>query len=250
VKLALVFFFADLALRSNLDLDYIVRSYLFLPVVDNAGHFRPLLPVGWTLSYEFLFYLLFALALALRADALVVLIPAFAVVAVLALLRGANWPTWTILFSTIVLEFLFGVLLGKATLRGRVMAPGLAVAAMLLGFALILAIPERSENLRVLAWGLPALAIVAGAVALEKHIAPMLPRWLLALGDASYSIYLVHGFALPAVGLVIIALHWETLTAEAATVVACLVVGSLAGWIAYVVVERPMTAAVKQGAGG
>ena len=48
LKLALVVFFADLALRSNLDLDYVVRSYLFLPVVDSAGHFRPLLSVGWT----------------------------------------------------------------------------------------------------------------------------------------------------------------------------------------------------------
>ena len=43
LKLALVLFFADLALRSNLDPDYVLRSYLFLPVVDSAGHFRPLI---------------------------------------------------------------------------------------------------------------------------------------------------------------------------------------------------------------
>jgi len=74
-KLILVFFFADLALRSGIDFDYVARSYLFFPVVDGAGHFRPLLPVGWTLTYEFLFYLLFALALALRVDVLRVLVP-------------------------------------------------------------------------------------------------------------------------------------------------------------------------------
>jgi exopolysaccharide production protein ExoZ len=39
VKLVLVFFFADLALRSNLDLAYVARSYLFFPLVDAAGHF-------------------------------------------------------------------------------------------------------------------------------------------------------------------------------------------------------------------
>jgi len=246
LKLALVFFFADLALRSTLDVDYVARSYLFLPLVDSAGHFRPLLPIGWTLTYEFLFYLLFALALGLRVDALRVLIPAFAVIVVLALVRSDGWPAWTILFSTIVLEFLFGVTLGKATLRGRAMPPSLASGALLVGFALILVIPEGHENVRVLAWGLPAFAIVAGAVALEKRIAAILPRWLLALGDASYSIYLVHGFVLPAVGLGIVALHWETTAAEAVTVTACLVAGSAAGWIVYVLVERPMTIGPKK----
>src|SRR5215208_5827615 len=54
-KLLLVLFFSDLALRSSLEFDYVARSYLFFPVVDGAGHFRPLLPVGWTLTYEFLF---------------------------------------------------------------------------------------------------------------------------------------------------------------------------------------------------
>ena len=87
---------------------------------------------------------------------------------------------------------------------------------------------------------MPALAIVAGAVSLETRIARALPQGLLALGDASYSIYLVHGFVLPAVGVGIIALHWTTPSAQVFTVVACLVVGSLAGWLVYVVVERPM----------
>jgi peptidoglycan/LPS O-acetylase OafA/YrhL len=51
---------------------------------------------------------------------------------------------------------------------------------------------------------------------------------------------LVHGFVLPAVGAGIIALHWTAPSAQGFTVVACLVVGSLAGWLVYVVVERPM----------
>jgi exopolysaccharide production protein ExoZ len=240
LKLALVLFFADLALRSNLDPDYVLRSYLFLPVVDSAGHFRPLLPVGWTLTYEFLFYLVFALALGLRVDVLRVIIPAFALIAGLALLRTEDWPPWTILFSTIVVEFLFGVALAKATLRGFSLPPVVAAIAILAGFALILIIPEGPENLRTLVWGVPALAIVAGAISLETRIAGALPRWLLALGDASYSIYLVHGFILPAVGVGIVALHWTTPSAQVFTVAACLVVGSLAGWLVYVVVERPM----------
>ncbi len=240
LKLVLVLSFSGLALRSSLDFDFIVKSYLFFPVVDSAGHFRPLLPVGWTLTYEFLFYVLFAVALGLRVDVVRVLIPAFALLVILALLRTESWPAWTILFSTIIVEFLFGVVLAKVTLRGWSMPPALAASVMVLGAALLLFVPEAPENLRPLVWGVPALAIVAGAVSLEPRIAGGLPQWLLTLGDASYSIYLVHGFVLPAVGVGIMALHWTSGTAQASTVAACLVAGSLAGWLVYVLVERPI----------
>lgn len=240
LKLVLVFAFAGLALRSSLDLDTVVRSYLFLPVVDSAGHFRPLLPVGWTLTYEFLFYILFALALVLRVDVLRILVPAFAVIGALALLRHGDWPEWTILFSTIVFEFLFGVALAKLVLRGWSLPPAVAASVVFAGFALIFALPAGSENLRVLTWGIPALAIVAGAVSLEAKIAGRLPAWLLTLGDASYSIYLVHGFVLPVIGIAIARLHWDGYAAQTAAVLACLIAGALSGWLAYVCVERPM----------
>ena len=249
VKLVLVFLFADLALRSALDADYIARSYLFFPVVDGAGHFRPLLPVGWTLTYEFLFYLFFALALALRVDVLRVLVPGLGLLVVTALLRTESWPAWTILFNTIVIEFIFGVVLAKLILRGWQLPAGAAAGLVVAGFVLILAVPEGSENLRALTWGLPALALVAGAVCLEKHLAGAIPRWLLGLGDASYSIYLTHGFVVPVIGLVVFFFHWTALPAEALTILACLVASSIVGWIVYMVVERPIMLAVKRRAG-
>ena len=248
LKLVLVFSFAEFALRSQVDLDYVLRSYLFLPVIDSGGHFRPLLPVGWTLTYEFLFYLFFAVALALQTDVLRVVIPAFVVVCVLAVLRIDTWAGWTILFSTIVVEFLFGVLLAKAIMRGGMIPPPMAACAIMAGFLLIFLIPEGPENMRVIVWGLPALAIVAGAVSLETQLSEILPAWLLALGDASYSIYLVHGFVLPIIGIAVSALHWNGHIAEATTIIACLLVGSLAGWLTYIAVERPVLRHMKQSA--
>lgn len=246
VKWFLVFVFAHLALRSSSNFDYVLRSYFFLPLVDSAGHFRPLLPVGWTLTYEFIFYLVFALALALRVNVLRVIVPAFALFVVLALLRTERWPTSTIIFNTIVIEFFFGVALAQLTIRQWMLPPAVAAALAVAGFALILIVPEVSEYLRPITWGLPALGIVAGAVSLETRIAGALPRWLQALGDASYSIYLIHGLVLPVVGLGMIALHWTTSAAQAFTVVACLAVASIAGWLVFVTVERPMTLWLKK----
>jgi peptidoglycan/LPS O-acetylase OafA/YrhL len=66
--------------------------------------------------------------------------------------------------------------------------------------------------------GPAALAIVAGAVSLERRVAAMLPRWLLVSGDASYSIYLTHGFVVPVIGLAFVYLRWSSLAAEAVAV--------------------------------
>jgi exopolysaccharide production protein ExoZ len=113
VKILAVVVLGDVVLRTSLDLNSVAASYLFLPVTDSAGHFRPVLPVGWTLTYEFLFYLLFAAALAIRVDVLRVAIPGLVLIAIAALARTDTWPAWTILFDTIVMEFLFGVMLAK-----------------------------------------------------------------------------------------------------------------------------------------
>src|SRR5665213_2734258 len=68
LKVLAVAVLGGVVLRTSLDFGFVAGSYLFLPVTDSAGHFRPVLPVGWTLTYEFLFYLLFAAALAMRVD--------------------------------------------------------------------------------------------------------------------------------------------------------------------------------------
>jgi exopolysaccharide production protein ExoZ len=240
LKILGVVLLPTIILRTSIDFHSVAASYLFLPVVDTAGNFRPVLPVGWTLTYEFLFYLFFAAALALRVDVLRIVAPSLGLVAAVGLLRAETWPDWTILFSTIVLEFLFGVMLAKWTMRGFRLAPAVAVLLVVAGFVAILAMPMGPENLRVLSWGVPAFAVVAGAVSLEPLVAPVLPRWLLALGDASYSIYLSHGFVLPALMLLIGRFVSAGFWAEAITIVLCLVTSSLAGRVLFVRVENPM----------
>ena len=97
-----------------------------------------------------------------------------------------------------------------------------------------------SENTRVLTWGIPAFAVVAGAVSLEPLVAPSLPRWLLTLGDASYSIYLSHGFVLPALGLLFGSFASPGLWTEGLTIILCLLLSSLVGWGVFIWIESPM----------
>jgi exopolysaccharide production protein ExoZ len=246
VKILAVMALGGIVLRTGLGFNFVAGSYLFLPVTDSAGHFRPVLPVGWTLTYEFLFYLLFAAALAIQVDILRIVVPGLGLIAVAALVRRDTWPAWTILFDTIVVEFVFGVTLAKWTLRGFRLSPAIAGALVIGGFGLILMLPMISENARVLTWGIPAFAIVAGAVSLEPLVAATLPSWLLALGDASYSIYLSHGFVLPALGLLFGRIVSPGVWTEGLTIVLCLLVSSFVGWLVFRLIETPMLRALRR----
>ena len=49
----------------------------------------------------------------MRVDVLRVLVPGLGLFVIVALFRREGWPAWTILFNTIVVEFIFGVVLAK-----------------------------------------------------------------------------------------------------------------------------------------
>ena len=174
----------------------LAASFLFIPARDAAGIVRPVLPVGWTLNYEMLFYVIFAAGLALRRSPLAVLLPVLLPLGLAGFWREADWPAALSLANGLVLELCAGVALAQAMAAGwRPKAPeaGFMLAA---GLVLLLAIPPAGPW-RFLAWGVPALLIVAGTVGLEAHFSKHLPTLLLELGDASYAIYLSHVFVIP-----------------------------------------------------
>jgi exopolysaccharide production protein ExoZ len=233
-KVAAVLSVPSLVARTRLDLPYVVGSYLFLPVRDAAGDLFPVLPVGWTLSYEMLFYVLVSLALLLRWPVLAIAGPALGAFAVAGIVGGADGFA-----NTIVVEFVFGVLTGIAIKRGLRLPPVMALALICGGFAVLLAGPVVSGVLRPLTWGVPAWSIVAGAVALEDRLAPKLPRWLLDMGDASYSIYLMHLFVTPLVYLSVARLVPNTLSLPL-IIAGSLLASAAVGRLGYLFIERPL----------
>ncbi|WP_420961598.1 acyltransferase family protein [Brucella sp. IR073] len=178
------------------DLPRLVTSLFFIPFEDLQGKIWPLVVVGWTLNYEMFFYVLFALGLWLR---LPILVPVLAIAALAAaglLLRpDATIPRFYT--DQLLLEFAIGLLLSRAMVfKNALLGAALAIAGVvsLLSWGLASDTPEW----RVIYWGLPAAAIVAGFLAVER--AGAFParalRPLEKLGDASYSLYLTHGIVL------------------------------------------------------
>jgi exopolysaccharide production protein ExoZ len=187
--------------------DYI-RSILFIPFystmfqgVDSLTPLmRPEVGQGWTLNYEVFFYFLFGLSLYLprryRIRLLLTLLLLLTSIGALFRPSSAILSTYT---GPLLLEFALGVLIGHfliAKISRSMMTIGVlmltmsGIASLAMPMFVTVSLPS------VITYGLPAACLVAGAVWLEhKYLVPRI--WVLVLlGDASYSLYLVHGFVL------------------------------------------------------
>lgn len=187
------------------------------------GEGMPVLYLGWTLEYEWLFYLAFSLGFTF-------LPLGWTWLPVLAFMLWLNLAGFIGLFA---IEFVYGMLIGQRYLRGaRLPWPGAvaALGALALASHAVLPWPDLPRHI---GYGIPALLIVAGLLWLPQARG----RAALFLGAASYSIYLVQVFAIP-VGFRIVAKLPGLANDPAALLVTA--ASLVAGALAYLLLERPM----------
>jgi peptidoglycan/LPS O-acetylase OafA/YrhL len=117
-------------------LEFIAASFLFIPMLNADGAAMPIVGHGWTLNYEMLFYSVFALAVFAPRRLAVALASGALVAAVL--LGKLLAPTSTVLAfwtSPLILQFIYGMLIGLVYREGLRLAKPLAVALIVAGCA-------------------------------------------------------------------------------------------------------------------
>ena len=180
----------------------LLKSLFFIPFEKAPGVLQPVLFLGWTLNYEMFFYVLFAAGLLFRDQTARVWAGAavFLGIVVAGAMAEPADPIARFYCDPIILEFAFGMVIGTipvAPLASSV-AKGLSIAAVAGGllwmvvFPIVIAIPPY----RALTIGLPAAAVVLGALRLEAAGYRITSPLLLLLGSASYALYLSHAFVL------------------------------------------------------
>lgn len=242
LKVAVLLSIPALGINAMGGFRHVLSSYLFIPSYNPQAAVEPVVVVGWTLNFEMAFYVLFAVALATRAKPLWIIAPPILAIAVWRGSHNLLGPVALSFFeSTLPLEFLFGAALGTALPYVQRLHWTLGLGAILCGLPVLLFWREAHFSvLRGLYWGVPALLVVAGAISMEDRWGRRSPRWLLELGDASYSIYLVHTFSLPVVGMLLSRVHHGWTGEVSLSMVAALVFSTAAGEVTYRLVERPM----------
>src|SRR3954447_12594797 len=213
---------------------HILKSLAFISFTDGEP---PVIAVGWSLEYEMYFYLATALLMALTCDVwrnIVVMFSALAIVGQIPSVATALGNT-AFFADPMILEFVFGVIVGTVFVNGRIGWPMPVAAACALATVLV------SDPLnRVIVSGIPAACLVAAAAwTSRKRIQPSWPERALArLGDASYSIYLaqVQTVSLASTSIASLAPAVPSLLL---VIVTCGIVVAL-GLLLNIVVERPL----------
>jgi exopolysaccharide production protein ExoZ len=224
-----------------------VASFLFLPTTNSAGEMVPVLGVGWTLSYEMIFYVVFALLLwtSLRTS-LVTSGLLFAAAAMAGWLWAPAGATGAMLTSERFLEFFAGECVAAWSLRRQPLAPAAARVLLALGLGLLIAHVFFGELRAVplLTIAAPTAAIVLALVSLETRDLLRSPRWLQRIGDESYSLYLSHSITNAVFFKVWVAAHVSRILSVDASIVLALVNAVVWGRIIHRAIERPMTRAL------
>lgn len=232
---------------AQLSLQNILHSMFLIPKPDGSPF---LINAAWTLSHEFLFYFVFALLfLSVRAGAAVFALW-MAGVLVASIWPGARYPL-NFLFSIYNLLFLLGVLAALFYRRIPVPLARLAAIAGLLGFFAVglleaygIVVPDH--GVRTVLFGLSAFLIVAGLAKLEQAGRISAGRFLVFLGDASYSIYLVHGIALAIAARLLLSTGVNSAFSPAITFAIITVFATATGCIVHLLVERPLISRLRR----
>lgn len=186
--------------NSDQSVAHFIKSLFFLP-----DWTAPVLQQGWTLNIEMFFYLIFSAGLlSSRHSMMKIAVPLSIILflVVIGLLFEIRSPAWYLITNAMMLEFLFGMALGLAWPLMPMLKSPIAKTAVLLGcvilFVTIFLVPFPKEGhqkyFEPLVWGLPSFGIVGCVLLLEKSGWIVRSKFLLALGAASYSIYLTHVF--------------------------------------------------------
>jgi exopolysaccharide production protein ExoZ len=225
------------------DLVHFLKSLAFVPAFNPSrpNDVQPLLTPGWTLNYEMFFYLSFGFVFfACRRfpSRLLLLSALFLALVVAGGVFAPAGPLGITYTSPKLLEFLAGIWIGVWIDRGTALPAVTGALACLFAGWLCLAFEPQLSG-----WGAPVGAglVVLGAVSLER-VRRVANRTMEFLGDASYSIYLTHVFALGALRR-----SWVRVPAlngmphePFVFMLVGIVLSACVGALAYVAFERPL----------
>lgn len=214
----------------------------------------PVLGPAWSLSHELLFYGLFGLLLLSRWAGRWVL-AAWAVLTAVQQVSGvfgtSFWPD-QFFFRVFNLHFFFGMAVAWLYSRHVQRVPGVCLAlGLLLFFGMGLweswgpGIPTEWKPAHM-AYASGAALALYGVVTLEVQGRLGVPAALVALGAASYSLYLIHVIVIMVWQQLLLQMPWVMNSLPSATYLVTVALAVVAGLIFHRAVEVPLTRVVRR----
>ncbi|NVO23005.1 acyltransferase family protein [Donghicola mangrovi] len=231
---------------------HLIESLLFIPHWHPSfpNHIWPFLIPGWTLNYEVFFYGIFSLILFVRKEFRTpILIGTFTTLVLLGIFNNSKFAIFVFIFNPILLEFLFGVLINDVISRFKEISRGVSIFCIFFGcLACVLFSTNydpESPWTRVAYFALPFSFVFFGMLNLKIQLIhlPLLEK----VGDASFSIYLLHTIVLTLIEKILLYfpfnLDWRySLTSSIISIIAAIFLGMQ--WKTFI--ESPIQKLVKK----
>lgn len=224
----------------------VLKDFVFWPRFNELrpGEIFPVLMPGWTINYEMFFYALFGGSMLFGRRRFWVLGGGLLLLPVVGHFVAFESAPAIFYFAVRPLEFLLGVAVYFLSQRFPMawLPRGLALVAVAAGFGLMLLASLRAPSTLLL--GLASGVIVWFSL---PALRSWNVGWLNKIGDASYSIYLFHGFTLALSGRLLrtSGLREPTLAGIAVVLVVQTVVAVVLCWYVYRFVELPLVERLK-----
>ncbi|WP_183568344.1 acyltransferase family protein [Mucilaginibacter sp. SP1R1] len=237
-----------MALNSHVyKLPYIIASYLLIPWPQPGANLHPLLDQGWTLSFEMYFYLVFALSLLFSYNAIkigLIVVSSLVGISLISYFFNAPEPVQYITCNNLVIEFAFGGLIVYIINYANEKIYRSGIYLLVIGIIALLSTVFWGQfvEYRVIKYGIPAFAIVLGIVFCEKYRPfkeTAVYKFVHFLGDASYSIYLTHGFFIMVFGAMLKKGFFKHVPGDLLIIVGSILVTVICS-LSHIAIERPL----------
>ena len=238
-----------------------IDTILVIPVTETTATYLPLLRIGWTLGIEWFFYFLFFLLIIFKIkNKELLMIITIGILVTLGYLTPPFDLRFAFITNPIMLEFLLGTLIYWIYNNIKtipILIPPILLTAGITCYILLIiygygdlwnSFFVRNVSMkRFFLWGVPSSFLVAGCIFLEtNHVFKYLwnNNLIQLIGNASYSIYLVHLSAY--IFITIFYIRIGFLIPPDASIIVQLFIAVLAGIGFYKIVEKPLLQAMHQ----
>ncbi|ALS31805.1 hypothetical protein PTRA_a0448 [Pseudoalteromonas translucida KMM 520] len=212
----------------------IIASYFLIPTTS-----KYLINNGWTLSFEFYFYLIFSLCFVLGSFQKQATSFTLVLLVLIGSLYSFQTPLLIFLTSPLLLEFVLGIIAFKLI---RNYKPSIPTCT----FFILLGVAGLIQANSLWRWdtalgsslngGLPMFFIFIGLVFMERKI--KMNKYLYELGMSSYSLYLLHPFTLAFVTIIFKKL--ELIHYNLIYLATMLISSLIMGWLCYYYLEMKL----------
>lgn len=205
--------------------------------------------VAWTLTYEVIFYLMFGLTFAISRKFFFRSFACWSVIIVICYFFNIKSQFFAInaLINPIILEFGFGCLIAYLYQnikyfnywKWAVAIGGILLAAdiVVIYFALKNDPAAFSAGIhRVYLFGIPSTILIFGLLYFDKPVYKL----LVMLGDASYSVYLIHGTVISTTAQILAKIHLKNIVNNMGGAILIFAFTLAVGRVFYLLVEKPL----------